>query len=89
LPEELSQALQDQGVSAQQIESFFIQFIHLYLNQQALRETVSLLGQLNKPDTAKTVSAKTYRPRFGSGKHLNIQMSDDFDEPLEDFAEYM
>jgi hypothetical protein len=29
------------------------------------------------------------RPRFGSGKHLNITMSEDFDEPLVDFAEYM
>ncbi len=25
----------------------------------------------------------------GRGKHLKIIMSDDFDEPLEDFAEYM
>jgi antitoxin (DNA-binding transcriptional repressor) of toxin-antitoxin stability system len=28
------------------------------------------------------------RPQFGSAKGL-ITMSDDFDEPLEDFAEYM
>ena len=28
------------------------------------------------------------RPRFGSAKGL-ITMSDDFDEPLEDFKEYM
>ena len=27
--------------------------------------------------------------KAGSGKHLNIVMSDDFDEPLADFAEYM
>ena len=25
----------------------------------------------------------------GSAKHLQITMSDDFDEPLDDFAEYM
>lgn len=31
---------------------------------------------------------QTYR-KAGSGKHLGIVMSDDFDEPLEDFAEYM
>ncbi|GEM_PF-496658 len=29
------------------------------------------------------------KPRFGSGKHLGIIMSDDFDAPLEDFKEYM
>lgn len=28
------------------------------------------------------------RPRFGSARGM-ITMSDDFDEPLEDFAEYM
>jgi prevent-host-death family protein len=28
------------------------------------------------------------RPQFGSGKGL-ITMSDDFDEPLEDFEEYL
>jgi antitoxin (DNA-binding transcriptional repressor) of toxin-antitoxin stability system len=28
------------------------------------------------------------RPRFGSAKGL-ITMADDFDEPLEDFADYM
>lgn len=28
------------------------------------------------------------RPQFGSAKGL-VAMSDDFDEPLEDFAEYM
>jgi len=27
--------------------------------------------------------------KAGSAKHLNIVMADDFDEPLEDFAEYM
>ena len=27
--------------------------------------------------------------KAGSAKHLDIVMSDDFDEPLEDFAEYM
>jgi antitoxin (DNA-binding transcriptional repressor) of toxin-antitoxin stability system len=34
------------------------------------------------------VSRAKPRPQFGSAKGL-ISMSDDFDEPLEDFAEYM
>ena len=29
------------------------------------------------------------RPRFGSGKGLILYMAPDFDEPLEDFKEYM
>jgi antitoxin (DNA-binding transcriptional repressor) of toxin-antitoxin stability system len=33
------------------------------------------------------IPTKTY-PKFGSAKGL-IAMSDDFDEPLEDFKEYM
>jgi antitoxin (DNA-binding transcriptional repressor) of toxin-antitoxin stability system len=34
------------------------------------------------------VSLKKNRPQFGSAKG-SIQMSDDFDESLQDFAEYM
>ena len=40
---------------------------------------------LSQSDT----STKKFVPKAGSAKHLNIVMSDDFDEPLEDFAEYM
>lgn len=41
------------------------------------------------PDITSAETTEPHRPRFGSAKHLNITMSDDFDEPLEDFAEYM
>jgi antitoxin (DNA-binding transcriptional repressor) of toxin-antitoxin stability system len=34
------------------------------------------------------ISRTKPRPQFGSAKGL-ISISDDFDEPLEDFAEYM
>jgi antitoxin (DNA-binding transcriptional repressor) of toxin-antitoxin stability system len=34
------------------------------------------------------ISRANPRPQFGSAKGL-IAISDDFDEPLEDFAEYM
>jgi len=34
------------------------------------------------------ISRSKPRPQFGSAKGL-ISISDDFDEPLEDFAEYM
>lgn len=36
----------------------------------------------------KIISMNKKRPRFGSAKGL-IEISDDFDEPLEDFKEYM
>ena len=34
-------------------------------------------------------AAEQARPVFGSGKGWFSDMSDDFDEPLEDFREYM
>ncbi|MEH2434945.1 MAG: type II toxin-antitoxin system prevent-host-death family antitoxin [Nostoc sp.] len=34
------------------------------------------------------VSPLKHRPKYGSAKGL-VTMSDDFDEPLEDFKEYM
>ncbi|MEZ0368259.1 MAG: DUF2281 domain-containing protein [Candidatus Sericytochromatia bacterium] len=40
------------------------------------------------PDLSIQPVDKTPRPCFGSARGL-ISMSDDFDEPLEDFAEYM
>lgn len=46
--------------------------------RQETRQKKETVTEINQP-----------RPRFGSSKHLNIEMSDDFDEPLEDFAEYM
>ena len=36
-----------------------------------------------------TKSKEKHLPRFGSAKGIIIYMSDDFDEPLDDFKEYM
>ena len=48
-----------------------------------------VISDKNKP-LAKLVSAvpSVRRRQFGSARGL-IEMSDDFDEPLEDFREYM
>jgi antitoxin (DNA-binding transcriptional repressor) of toxin-antitoxin stability system len=45
--------------------------------------------QQDEKTAVKLVPTSTNKPRpqFGSAKGL-IQISDDFDEPLEDFAEY-
>ena len=49
----------------------------------------ALLG-LNKPISKFVSPVKHKGPRkAGSAKHLGIQISDDFDDPLDDFAEYM
>lgn len=39
-------------------------------------------------ETARFVPLPRPKPRFGSARGL-IKMSDDFDEPLEDFEEHM
>lgn len=89
LPEPLTQQLQDSGLSPRQLEGLIIRLIELYLHQQEVRATVNLFEQAALAESNEPPPTKPRRPRFGSGKHLNIQMSDDFDEPLEDFAEYM
>ncbi|MEZ0368390.1 MAG: DUF2281 domain-containing protein [Candidatus Sericytochromatia bacterium] len=48
------------------------------------RATPSIRALKRKQET----SDKPPRPRFGSARGL-ISMSDDFDEPLKDFAEYI
>lgn len=45
----------------------------------------------NQLQTAKKLVTKKEKPvpKFGSAKGLMIKMSADFDEPLDDFADYM
>lgn len=89
LPEPLAQQLQKSGLSVEQMEPIIIRLVQLYLHQQEVRATVNLFEQSTSAESSEPEAAKPRHPRFGSGKHLNIQMSDDFDEPLDDFAEYM
>ena len=49
------------------------------------------VGDLTKP---MSMNEQPFKPakgprKAGSAKHLGITISDDFDEPLDDFAEYM
>ena len=50
-------------------------------------EIVITKGDKSEVKLTPHVSIKP-RPKFGSAKGL-IEMSDDFDEPLEDFKDYM
>jgi hypothetical protein len=88
LPEPLTQQLQNSGLSPRQVEGLIIRLIDLYLHQQEVRATVNLFEQAAPVESGEPELTKPRR-RAGRAKHLNIQMSDDFDEPLEDFAEYM
>ena len=49
------------------------------------------VGDLTKPTS---INEQPFKPakgprKAGSAKHLGITISDDFDEPLDDFSEYM
>ena len=60
------------------------------LIQAALNYDTIVITPDDKPITRSgwMVVKQQKQPRFGSGKHLGIVMSDDFDEPP-DFAEYL
>ncbi len=36
----------------------------------------------------RPIVEKRVKPKFGSGSDLNLWVAEDFNEPLEDFAEY-
>ena len=61
----------------------------VHLVEAALKGEEVIITRDNKP-VAKlaAVSSTKPRPKFGSARGL-ITISDDFDEPLEDFREYM
>ncbi|MDM8532730.1 hypothetical protein QUF63_16335 [Anaerolineales bacterium HSG25] len=82
LPDPMSEQLQAKGISLQQLVNVILQWIKIYLGEQT---TVNI----TVTDSHSVTEPPPPRPRFGSGKHLDIVMADDFDEPLEDFAEYM
>ncbi|MDJ0509891.1 MAG: DUF2281 domain-containing protein [Crocosphaera sp.] len=50
-------------------------------------EEIIIISNDGKPFQILPLKSKTPRPKFGSAKGL-IEMSDDFDEPLNDFDEY-
>lgn len=84
LPDAVRQQLDESGVNQKQLQTLVSRFIQLYLHREQLSDLKREVENLLTP----TVDSGN-RPRFGSGKHLQITMADDFDAPLEDFAEYM
>ncbi|MEL6606614.1 MAG: DUF2281 domain-containing protein [Cyanobacteria bacterium J06614_10] len=58
------------------------------VEEAARGENVVIIRQDGSSFRIVPVKAKTAKPKFGSAKGL-IKMSDDFDEPLEGFEEYM
>lgn len=80
LPNTLDQQIKARGLSQEQLGRVMTYLLEMYLHIDEKKEFI----QVASVDQSKKKVRKA-----GSAKHLGITMSDDFDEPLEDFAEYM
>jgi len=81
LPDTVSDQSEESGISRAQLNRIVSRLSEIYLYQHQ---------QSTKKQSSESPKDLPRQPRkAGSGKHLNIVMADDFDEPLEDFAEYM
>ena len=69
------------NVDAQKLE--IIEWVSRLKNDQIIREILKL--------REKEIEQTEKHPvrKFGSGKHIFTYIADDFNEPLEDFKEYM
>lgn len=83
LPDEIGAELERNTGSPQQAASLLSSLVRMYLYRDQLQNVLELMAEL--PNRAPLQPT----PRFGSGRHLGIRLAEDFDEPLEDFAEYM
>jgi antitoxin (DNA-binding transcriptional repressor) of toxin-antitoxin stability system len=69
------------------IEEAKEQFVDLMQRAAAGEEFIII--QQDNPQVEIVMARRKQTPKFGSARDLIIYISDDFDEPLEDFAEYM
>ena len=83
LSDDVGRELERRVVSPQQLTSLISSLVRIYLRKEQLQDVLELMAEIDKSAESKPA------PRFGSGRHLGIRLSEDFDEPLEDFAEYM
>lgn len=80
LPQEIDQQVKESGLTQHQLSKLVAYLLEIYLKLEQAKDFIKI-SSTNEP---------TKPPRKpGSAKHLGIKISDDFDEPLEDFAEYM
>ena len=70
-----------------EVALFFVQKLPISY-QKAIFDWLSTSGNLQTAEN-NTTEEKRIPLKFGAGKHLITFVADDFDEPLEDFEEYM
>ena len=71
-------------IDLSEAQSLFIQLINEVLNGEEVVLTKNEIPVVK----LSPIKSRSPKPKFGSAKGL-ITISDDFDEPLEDFQEYM
>jgi hypothetical protein len=74
-----------------EVALFFVQKLPLSY-QKAIFDWLSKNENLQKVESNtinKEIEEERIPLKFGAGKHLITFVADDFDEPLEDFKEYM
>ena len=84
VPEPLSQQVKASGLSQQQLSKVMTYFLEIYLRLEQTKAFIEVISG----DEQEIVTQKPSR-KAGSARHLGITISEDFDEPLADFAEYM
>ncbi|MFZ4655777.1 MAG: hypothetical protein ACOYNY_02115 [Caldilineaceae bacterium] len=81
LSDKVTNQIEESGVSQEQLQLIMGRLVELYF---------SCYPQgINGTQAAFLKDLPRCPRKAGSGKHLNIVMADDFDDPLDDFAEYM
>lgn len=83
LPDDIGRELERSVASPQQLALLLSSLVRIYLHRDQLQNVLELMAGLPELAGSKPV------PRFGSGRHLGIHLSEDFDDPMDDFAEYM
>jgi len=62
--------------------------INWIVNLNDSKKLEQLIKLLQKDETVNTVTSTAHKRIFGFGKGTYKNVSDDFDEPLDDFKEY-
>lgn len=80
LPNALEQKLEASGLSQEQLGQVMTYLLEMYLHVEQTNDFIQVKSHEQHEPKAR---------KAGSAKNLGIIISDDFDKPLEDFAEYM
>ncbi|WP_375562980.1 hypothetical protein ACE193_10790 [Bernardetia sp. OM2101] len=70
-------------------EELKYKLINWIVNLNDSKKLEQLMNLLQKDETLNSTISNTEKRKFGFGKGTYTNVADDFDEPLDDFKEYM